>query len=282
MGIPLWVSTSIHNDPMKSYLKGWEFTPYFNSSEMIMATAPPDDVPPIFVTGQRLSSGVGIVYPGGGSRFQNEEPIGEGGGGGPGPGPEQETACVDLDAYPPEERENVLVLLEAAKIQREILATGDKDTFEYGSLIYRNSAGVITHTPILRGGPTYALPDVSGLTNADYGRALALVHSHTAAGFVPALPLFRLGPTPDSSQGSGAADGAGLSFWADRVQEAFEAEGMTPEAARAAAEARLSQIVIGATGPSGTNSYGIAAYDYQHRNGPVDEAAMVDPELTAC
>lgn len=123
---------------------------------------------------------------------------------------------------------------------------------------------------------------MSGLTNADYGRALALVHSHTAAGFNRDFPLLRLQPTRDGSQGSDAGDGAALSYWADRVQEAFQAQGMTAEAARAAAEARLSQIVIGATDGPGTNSYGIAAYDYEHRNGPVDQATMVDPELTAC
>lgn len=112
-----------------------------------MGTAPADDGPPIVVTGQRLRAGVGIVYPGGGSRFQDEAPIeGDGGGASGDPG-----RCVDLGAYPPEERDNVLVLLEAAKIQREILRTGDKDYNEYGSLIYRNSDGVITHTPIRRG-----------------------------------------------------------------------------------------------------------------------------------
>jgi hypothetical protein len=242
---------------------------------MIMATAPGEE-PPIVVTGQRLNSGVGVVVSGGSGRYQYEGPLEDGGGGG------SETVCVDLSAYPPEERENVLVLLEAAKIHREILATSDKDWYEYASLIYRDANGIITHTPINRGGATLSVPDVSGLTNADYGRALALVHSHTAAGFNRDHPLYRLRPTPDSGQGSGAGDGAGLSWWADRVQEALVAEGMTPEAARAAAEARLSQIIIGATGPVDSNSYGIMAYDYHQRNSQDLDGALVDPELLAC
>ena len=75
----------------------------------------------------------------------------------------------------PKEREAYEVAEEAAEIAREILARPDRDTVEYGALIYRDVNGVITHTPLARGTATTVQMDITGLPG--YGSVLALVHS---------------------------------------------------------------------------------------------------------
>lgn len=173
----------------------------------------------IVVTGQRIASGTGAgVRSGSAGRFLPREPI-EGGDGG---GGEVEMPCVDPDAFPPEERERVLVILEAAKVAREILEQPDRDLREYGSVIYRGADGRMRHTPIASGTPTSANVDTTGMSLEDFSNIYSLVHSHVAlGGFNPSQPDARLYPTPDSSQPDGAGDWNALQGWANSAQSAL-------------------------------------------------------------
>ena len=128
----------------------------------------------IIVTGHLYrSNGTGVVFAGyadGGSGMTTDPtlyPPGEGGGGDdPLPTP-PDLNCSDKSQMTPQQRLDYEISEEAAEIAREIMATGDKDGYEYASLIYRDANGVITHTPIARGTPWSSVPSMIGILESD-------------------------------------------------------------------------------------------------------------------
>lgn len=204
--------------------------------------------------------GGGIVRVGGGSGTAPREVSGTDGE--VGTGEELELPCVNPDEFPPEERERVLVILEAAKVAREIMMRPDRDYMEYGSVIFRGSDGRFRHTPISPGSPTGANVDTRGLLLEDMANVYALVHSHVALGYNADYPDARLFPTPDLSQPEGQGDWFALAGWANSASASLTQLGMNADAARQLVEGRLSQFILGATGPAGSDLYGLRGFSF--------------------
>jgi len=162
----------------------------------------------------------------------------------------------------PEQRLDYEISEEAAEIAREIMATGDKDGFEYASLIYRNTEGVITHTPIARGTPWDSVPSMAGITN--WGQVLGVVHSHIADQWDPGMPKFKRFPTP-----VGAANGGDWTPFDTEMgyiyQSLISDYGLSYEGA-GARSAVFRQYIFGPAGPSGSNNYELRGYDSSNRD----------------
>jgi hypothetical protein len=97
-----------------------------------MASSPPPPPPPIVVTAQRLNSGFGIRVSDGPGATPREIPT----DGGTGETPPEEL-CVDVSAYPEEERRNLLALLEVGKAFREIMNASTEITMSTAPLFPR-------------------------------------------------------------------------------------------------------------------------------------------------
>ena len=110
---------------------------------------------------------------------------GTGTGGGDGGGDVAAPTPPDMECLTEEEknqlsekeREAYEAAEVAAKIFRDIMRKADYNDFEYGALIFGDSNGVITHTPITRGTPTSVIPSLEGLES--YGQLIAIVHSYS-------------------------------------------------------------------------------------------------------
>jgi len=105
-----------------------------------------------------LTSGTG----GGGGQ---EGGGGEGSGDGGGESSDLYDHCLSAEEFnqlSPEQQEDYLVAVEAAEIAREIALMPDRDFIEYGSIIYRDANGVITHTPIAGGNATSVTGPMAG------------------------------------------------------------------------------------------------------------------------
>jgi hypothetical protein len=104
---------------------------------------------------------------------------GDGGGGGGGGDPPGEDLCSTLTAAQKAEK---AIDAEAAKILNEILAQIDQK-MEYASIIWRDVAGILHHTPLI---PTSDRPgrfDLSALPqnsdgSPDYSGVVGFIHSH--------------------------------------------------------------------------------------------------------
>jgi len=157
----------------------------------------------------------------------------------------------------PAELEDYLVASEAAEIAREIAAKPDRDKYEYGSIIYRDANGVITHTEVVtQHNPTGVVPSTVGMPG--WGSALALVHSHVADGYDPSFPGGRLYPTPSTG---GNSDWSGFNWMQDMIyKDLTENRGYSAEAALAQAN-EFVQFVFGAAGLSGSGAYELNRFD---------------------
>lgn len=182
------------------------------------------------------------------------------GGSAPAPAPPPlECATADeLSRMSPEEREDYDIAAEAAEIAREITAKSDKDTNEYGSLIYRDANGVITHTPLTRGTNTTVAIDATGIPN--FGQVLAMVHSHAANTFTSNQPFFKLFPTPNVLMPNGQGDWYGFDYYKGQIRQALLSQGASTTDAAIAAGA-FRQFIVGPTATAGTGSYALVGYN---------------------
>jgi hypothetical protein len=198
------------------------------------------------------------------------------------PPPEYQT-CLNLAALTSAERDKVLIALEAAEIAEEILAQPDEDDHEYGSLIYRDRFGVITHTPIARGTATGAMIDNTGLNVQEFSSIYALVHSHTPFTWSTVAPERALVPTRDASQGDGRGDWAALDGWVYSAAESKISLGMERSVAYAEARAQMSQFVLGANGPRGSGNYLLHHFTWEDRDtSNASDGEQVQREWVVC
>ena len=215
----------------------------------------------IIVTGHRSGGGYGGGGYGGGDGWNTytEE---DGGGDTIAPTP-PDLNCLteaELNQLGPEEREAYEVAVVAAKIAREIMAMPDKDKLEYGALIYRDTNGVITHTPLTKGGPVGVTPVTTGLP--DYGHMLAFIHSHTADTYTSTG--IKAYPTPNNGAG-GEGDWFVFDWFVSEARKALIAGGLTEEQANEKV-LRMHQFMLGPTAVSGTNLYDLRKYTFDDRD----------------
>jgi hypothetical protein len=161
--------------------------------------------------------------------------------------------CRDKSQMTPEEREDYEVAEEAAEIAREIAAMADKDSREYGAIIYRDANGVITHTALTPGTAT-SVPNMSTSGMPGWGSALAIVHSHPASLWDPNYPSFRMHPTP---YGDWDAFNGTQKLIADDL---INNRGYSFEAAWAQAN-QFVYFIFGAYDAVGTNRYALHRFD---------------------
>lgn len=216
-----------------------------------------DEGETLLVTHERedeFNGGGGGYYPGGGGGG------GTGDGGGFNDPADDFEECQDTSTMTPEQREDYEVAREAAEIAREIQAAAERDSREYGALIYRDANGTITHTPLIPGGATSVSnwPNTDGF---DYSTVLGVVHSHPASGFASDSPYQRLIPTPDQGAVGGQGDWAFFnSVQAHIIYDLVYTHGYSQTAASARA-GQLVQFVYGATDMSGTGRYALYRYE---------------------
>lgn len=192
--------------------------------------------------------------------------------------------CRSTQNMTPAELEDYLVASEAAEIAREIAAKPDRDKYEYGSIIYRDANGVITHTEVVtQHNPTAVALSTVGMPN--WGSALGFVHSHVADGYDPNFPGGRLYPTPSTG---GSSDWSGFNTMQKMIVDDLTANrGYSAEAALAQAN-EFVQFVYGAAGPSGSGAYELNRFDetdeqYQLKGvEQLNYAEWINPNLGPC
>ncbi|HEV2080349.1 MAG TPA: hypothetical protein VGR19_10710 [Allosphingosinicella sp.] len=171
--------------------------------------------------------------------------------------------CRDPSKMTPQELRDYRVSQQAARVATEIMAKPDKDTNEYGALIYRDTDGSINHAPVTLGGPTWVQPSFAGIQN--WGQVLAMVHSHPAGQFIENDPEFKMYPTPDAAAG-GKGDWYAFDETAKMIKSSLETDhGMSPSQASIEV-AQFRQYVLGPSGPKDTNQYELHGYDRNDRD----------------
>ena len=170
--------------------------------------------------------------------------------------------CMDENALSPAELLDYRISQEAAKIAKEILAKPDHDVIEYGSMIYMDANGIITHTPITAGGPTWAGMDMTGV---GWDQVYGMVHSHTAATYTPQQPDSRLFPTSNNSAPDQQGDWAAYDARVDLMINALQSLGRS-DLEIETRHLQFRQYILGATGGIGTNFYELHGYDRDDRD----------------
>ncbi|HEX8364677.1 MAG TPA: hypothetical protein VF603_05270 [Allosphingosinicella sp.] len=224
--------------------------------------------PPIDVFGYRIRSLT--AFGTGGFGYGWDTSTNDGGGGGyveettpaePEPSP-PDLNCLtpaQISALSPVERDAYFMSVEAAEIAREIMTKADRDTREYGSIIYRDSNGVITHTPVVPGGPTSVSPTSEGMAN--FGQFLGLVHSHTAATYIASMPNYKLFPTP----GAGG-DWPVFDWYTQQMYNSLISDhGMSVQQA-ADRVSNVRHFMVSPMGPMGSDLYGVFGYANHDRD----------------
>lgn len=214
------------------------------------------DYDTIYVWGRRYYDGWSYGGGGGGGGGDNSNTNDQETTGGQDP-PPAEVYCLSADALSqltPKELEAYQVAVVAAKIAREIYAMPDRDHVEYGAIIYRDTDGVIKHTPLTRGTASSLPEGVSIAGTPGWGSALGLIHSHPALLYNEAYPLFRMHPTP-------YGDWAAFNWMQEQIVfDLTTNHGWSFEAASNKALGFV-QFMLGANGDVGTGYYGFYRYD---------------------
>ncbi len=198
----------------------------------------------------------------------------EGGEGGEQP-PEEEV-CLDVNAFPPEERDNVRAILAALAAVRAILQQPDRDYTEYGVAVYRDRSGVIRHTRPMPSNPTSTGFDLSDFAEGEMAGLLILIHSHPAFAYDVDHPEYRLRPTPGAE-----GDWMGYDEYVGIVSTWLQRQGMSGPDADATARQQLQLAILGATGPSGSGSYALRIYNSDERD-PFYFGTDIPLSLEAC
>lgn len=172
--------------------------------------------------------------------------------------------CMDTGQLSPEELLDYKIAEIAAKIAREILERPDHNTIEYGSMIYMDADGVLRHTPITAGGPTWAGMNMTGVSHSQiYG----MVHSHPAALYDPERPDFRLFPTPDAAGPNGQGDWAAYDSRVDLMIEALTQQGASAfETEQRHLQFRQYVLGYGSSWLGGPPQYELRGYDRDDRD----------------
>ena len=224
----------------------------------VSSSLPPVQHPDIFVTGTRFVYGMqGYDDVGDRSGYGSEQPVPDDA---PRPTP-PDLVCAPLSSFLwPEQLLDYKISTEAAKIAREILQRPDHNTVEYGSYIYRNASGVITHTPInTDNNPTSVSISTTGLPN--WGAVLGMVHSHPASTYNAAFPDFKTYPT-----GSATGDWAAYDWVFQAKYDSLTTHHGLTGAARDQEAYSFRQYIVGAADKSGTENYELRGYAFDDRD----------------
>lgn len=258
---------------------------HFLNDEFLMLSSDPNDP-----TGDNDNDGIpngedadwDIVVTGTRPRTYDPDPGSDPGSPPPPAGPGGEPACP-CSSFTAAQKAEQAVDAEAAKVREDILQQADQN-MEYGSLIWRDSAGTLHSTPLRPSSDYHARFDLSGMpTNADgttdFSGVVAMVHSHPEylpnptigqpeRYFTSEYPDRLLYPSQMHTR-DGITQGDWLTF--DRYAQLIAADGGNATA--------FKQYIVGFDGEK------LVIYEYTADDRETNTAASgdsVDPATAAC
>lgn len=203
-------------------------------------------------------------------------PADEGGGGYESPPP---LDCRDTSLMTPQELRDYRISQVAAKIASDIMGKGDKDVREYGAYIIRLADGTFTHLLVTQGEPTFVAISEEGMGN--WGRVVAMVHSHTGAVYVESDPNAKKFPTANASSPTGEGDWFVFDDRVTRIRASLVNDhGMSLSEADAEV-AQFRQYVLGPSGKMGSGQYELHGFDTKDRDRDT-LGQKISPNLHLC